>query len=471
MTAQKAYLFDYNDQIVLGAIGALWLGSLAYGVANDAVGLAALVGGALFGIGLLLAHLSKAGPLSRLALPVLGMAMAGLMIHVARGQTEAHFGVFAFLAVLVVYRQFVPIVAGAGAIALHHLSFNYFQEWGWGPMCFTEPGLNRVIEHALYVIVETVVLLFLAARARAEFQASQELVRIGEGITRQEGFVDLTAANISLDSKAGRSLAAAIQRIEAAVEQVRKTAEAVRSASEDLARDNSALNERTADASANIAQTAASVEQIASTIQVSAGHAQHANQLASTASGVAVQGGESAGRVVATMSGIQQASRKITDIIGVIDGIAFQTNILALNAAVEAARAGEQGRGFAVVASEVRSLAQRSAEAAREIKHLITSSVEQVEAGSGLVGDTGQIIGDVVEHVRNVSQLIGQISHSSSEQNLGIAQINGAIARLDQATQQNAGLVAQTADTTQRLREQADELLEAVSVFRTGGRG
>ena len=467
MTDSKAYLFDYNDQIVLGATGALWLGSIAYGVANDAVWLAGLLGGALFAASLLLAHLSKAGLLSRVALPVLGMAMAGLMIHVARGHTEAHFGVFAFLAILVVYRQSLPIVVGAGAIAVHHLSFNYFQQWGWGPMCFTEPGLGRVIEHALYVIVESVVLLFLAARARAEFLASQELVRIGEGITRQEGVVDLAAANISLESNAGRSLAQAIQRIEVAIDQVRKTAEGVRGASEEIARDNTALNERTADASASIAQTAASVEQIASTIHASASHAQQANQLASTASGVAVQGGESAGRVVETMSGIQQASRKITDIIGVIDGIAFQTNILSLNAAVEAARAGEQGRGFAVVASEVRSLAQRSAEAAREIKHLITSSVEQVEAGSGLVGDTGQIIGDVVQHVQNVSELIGQISHSSNEQNLGIAQINDAISRLDQATQQNAGLVAQTASTTQRLREQADELLEAVAVFRT----
>jgi len=182
---------------------------------------------------------------------------------------------------------------------------------------------------------------------------------------------------------------------------------------------------------------------------------------------VATQGGDAVSKVVQTMSGIQHASRKITDIIGVIDGIAFQTNILALNAAVEAARAGEQGRGFAVVASEVRSLAQRSAEAAKEIKNLITNSVEQVELGSALVDNTGQIIGDVVEQVRQVSELVSQITLSSAEQNDGIGQINQSISRLDQTTQQNASLVDQTATAAGRLSQQADDLIAAVSVFKT----
>ncbi|NBD20207.1 chemotaxis protein [Aquabacterium fontiphilum] len=464
--AKPTYLFDFNDRIVLAGITALFGGALAYGAIYDSFGLALLIGAVMIALSLGVAVSSRGGTLSQLGLPVLGMAMTALMIHVARGHAEAHFGVFAFLAILVVYRQSLPILTGAAAIAVHHLSFNYFQEWGWGPICFTEPGLGRVIEHALYVIVEAGILLFLAARARAEFLAGKELTQLGEAITSQEGMIDLAAAHVPLTSKAGRRLAEAVQRIEAAVEQVRRTAESVRQASEEISRDNQALNDRTVDASASIAETAASVEQIAATIRTSASHAQQANELAGAASGVAEQGGAAVGRVVDTMSGIQHSSRKITDIIGVIDGIAFQTNILALNAAVEAARAGEQGRGFAVVASEVRSLAQRSAEAAKEIKQLITSSVEQVDAGSGLVDSTGQIIGDVVSQVRQVSELIEQISVSSSEQNQGISQINEAIARLDEATQHNASLVAHTASATERLREQADELVATVAVFR-----
>jgi methyl-accepting chemotaxis protein len=208
------------------------------------------------------------------------------------------------------------------------------------------------------------------------------------------------------------------------------------------------------------------MDQIAASIRQSAEHARQANGLVGAASNVANQGGEAVGHVIQTMGGIQQSSRKITDIIGVIDGIAFQTNILALNAAVEAARAGEQGRGFAVVAGEVRTLAQRSAEAAREIKRLITSSVEQVDTGSGLVDSTGHIIGNVVDQVRQVSDLVGEITRASTEQDAGIGQINQAINVLDQATQQNAALVEETAAAAESLQQQVQSLLQSVSVFK-----
>src|SRR5690606_19413761 len=209
------------------------------------------------------------------------------------------------------------------------------------------------------------------------------------------------------------------------------------------------------------------VEEIAGTVRHSNQSALQANQLVSSAAEVASRGGEMVSKVVTTMGDINQASRKIVDIIAVIDGIAFQTNILALNAAVEAARAGEQGRGFAVVAGEVRTLAQRSAEAAREIKHLITSSVKQVDAGSGLVGQTGQIIGEVVTQVQSVSELVGHITRSSAEQDKGIGHINEAISRLDRSTQENASLVECTAGAAQRLAQQSDELIAAVAVFKT----
>ena len=462
-----AYLFHRHDIVVLWGIAAVFIGTLAYGWIYNNLMLGLVLGLVFMGLSLGVAAWSKSGALSRVALPVLGMTMVGLMIHVARGHSEAHFAVFAFLACLVVYRSSVAIIAGAVAIAIHHLSFNQFQTWGWGPMCFTEPSFMRVVEHAIYVVVESVVLILLALRARADFATAEELMRIVEQIQGDNGTINLNASHLSVKGRVSRKLVDALQHIETAIQQVHRSSDAIRQASGDIAHGNQLLSSRTEDAAASIAQTAASVEEIASTIRASVDNAHQANQLAGQASDVATRGGEAVHRVVDTMSGIQQSSRKITDIIGVIDGIAFQTNILALNAAVEAARAGEQGRGFAVVASEVRSLAQRSAEAAKEIKQLITRSVEQVDSGSSLVGNTGEIIGEVVEQVRRVSALVSEITVSSSEQNEGIGQINLAISRLDQTTQQNASMVEQTAAAAERLRQQSDELIAAVSVFNT----
>ena len=208
------------------------------------------------------------------------------------------------------------------------------------------------------------------------------------------------------------------------------------------------------------------MEELTSTVKQNADNARQANQLAIRASQVAVQGGAMATQVVDTMEAINTSARKIADIIGVIDGIAFQTNILALNAAVEAARAGEQGRGFAVVASEVRSLAQRSASAAREIKDLITDSVEKVDAGTKLVGQTGTTMRDIVDSVRRVTDVISEISAASQEQTSGIEQINMAITQMDEVTQQNAALVEQAAAAADSLREQANTLTQVISIFK-----
>jgi methyl-accepting chemotaxis protein len=208
------------------------------------------------------------------------------------------------------------------------------------------------------------------------------------------------------------------------------------------------------------------MEELSSQVKQNADSARQANQLASNASTVATRGGEVVGRVVETMKEINNSSRKISDIISVIDGIAFQTNILALNAAVEAARAGEQGRGFAVVASEVRSLAGRSADAAREIKSLIGASVERVELGTTLVDEAGTTMTEVVNSIRRVSDLVGEISSASNEQSAGVAQVGEAVTQMDQATQQNAALVEQMAAAASSLKAQAGDLVQTVSVFK-----
>ncbi|MFC3686107.1 methyl-accepting chemotaxis protein [Hydrogenophaga luteola] len=254
--------------------------------------------------------------------------------------------------------------------------------------------------------------------------------------------------------------------LQAAVKQVRQASDSIDTASAEIASGNQDLSNRTEQAASNLQQTAASMEQLTSTVRNSADAARQANQLAASASEIAVRGGQVVDQVVHTMQEIHQSSQKINDIIGVIDGIAFQTNILALNAAVEAARAGEQGRGFAVVAAEVRNLAQRSAEAAKEIKGLISASVDKVETGSRLVGDAGQTMGEVVGSIRRVTDIVGEISAAAGEQSDGIGQVNVAVTQLDQMTQQNAALVEESAAAAQSLKDQAAVLTRTVQVFR-----
>jgi methyl-accepting chemotaxis protein len=248
---------------------------------------------------------------------------------------------------------------------------------------------------------------------------------------------------------------------------VRGNAESVATASAQIAQGNQDLSGRTEQQASALQQTAATMEQLGTTVRNNADSARQANQLAQGASTVAAQGGEVVGKVVATMQGITESSRKIGDIIGVIDGIAFQTNILALNAAVEAARAGEQGRGFAVVASEVRSLAQRSAEAAREIKALIGHSVTQVEQGTVLVDQAGKTMDEIVSSIQRVSDIVAEISSASQQQSSGVQQVGDAVSQMDQATQQNAALVEESAAAAESLRSQAQQLVQAVSAFRT----
>ena len=259
------------------------------------------------------------------------------------------------------------------------------------------------------------------------------------------------------------------QRFHELVSAVRDNIQELRVTSDNISSGNQNLGNRTEQAASSLEQTAASMEELTATVRQSADSARQANQLATTAAGTATKGGEVMQQVVSTMQDIHQSSKKIADIIGVIDGIAFQTNILALNAAVEAARAGEQGRGFAVVASEVRSLAQRSAAAAKEIKSLIQSSVEKVDSGTQLVTNAGVTMDEIVQGVQRVNGIIGEISTAAGEQSDGISQVNVAVTQLDQMTQQNGALVGESTTAAENLREQARRLAELVAVFQVAG--
>ena len=252
------------------------------------------------------------------------------------------------------------------------------------------------------------------------------------------------------------------------VSKVRQGSESVATASAEISQGNHDLSSRTENQASALEQTAASMEELSSTVRQNADNAAQANQLAMSASTVAIQGGEVVAQVVDTMKGINNASRKISDIISVIDGIAFQTNILALNAAAEAARAGEQGRGFAVVASEVRALAGRSAEAAKEIKALIDDSVSRVERGTSLVDQAGSTMQEVVSSIRRVTDIMGEISAASKEQSQGVSQVGEAVTQMDQVTQQNAALVEEMAAAASSLKSQAEDLVQTVAVFKLG---
>ena len=301
---------------------------------------------------------------------------------------------------------------------------------------------------------------------RSTTRSIGEAVRLAEAVAEGDLTTRVEPRGRDEVARLLHALAAMTARLGTVVGTVRLNAESVASASVQIAQGNTDLSQRTESQASALEQTAASMEELGSTVRQNADNARQADQLARDAAGVATQGGLVVQQVVDTMRGIQGSSERIGDIIGVIDGIAFQTNILALNAAVEAARAGEQGRGFAVVAGEVRSLAQRSASAAKEIKELITASVAQVAKGTALVDQAGSTMGEIVDSIRKVSGIVGEISSATVEQSEGVAQVGEAVSQMDNATQQNAALVEESAAAASSLKSQAQQLVDTVAMFR-----
>jgi methyl-accepting chemotaxis protein len=337
-----------------------------------------------------------------------------------------------------------------------------------------ESGVARLVA-AVGTVLAAVLAGALALGVLVAFTVSRSIVKPlaeAQALATRIANGDLTQdVSVHGSDEAARTLQSLQQMTEALrriVGEVRAGAESIQTASSEVASGNLDLSQRTEQTAANLQQAAGAIGQLNGNVQHSAESARTANQLASSAAEVAERGGAVVAEVVATMDEIHASSKKIADIIGVIDGIAFQTNILALNAAVEAARAGEQGRGFAVVAGEVHSLAQRSAEAAREIKSLIGNSVERVDAGSRLVQDAGSTMNDIVASVQRVCDTIGEITAAVTEQSGSIGQVNGTVHQLDQMTQQNAALVEQSAAAADSLKEQAGRLATAVASFRLG---
>ena len=322
-----------------------------------------------------------------------------------------------------------------------------------------------ILDGAAVAIALVLGVLLAVAISRSIVGPIEQAMKLADTVARGDLTSNIDARGSDEPARLLAALARMNDSLVGIVGQVRAASDSIATGSSQIATGNADLSQRTEEQASNLQQTAASMEELSSTVRNNADTARQAATLAGTASVAAQRGGAVVGQVVGTMDQINGSSKKIADIIGVIDGIAFQTNILALNAAVEAARAGEQGRGFAVVASEVRSLAQRSAEAAKQIKTLISESVERVEAGSRQVDEAGRAMDDIVAQVRHVNELIETISSATQEQTQGIGQVGDAVSQLDKVTQQNAALVEESAAAAESLSQQAARLVEAVSVF------
>ncbi len=478
------------------------------------VGAAVLAGGAS-----MLCAGDQQGAAGRMAVAAAMMGIVSLLVAAFRGnawQIDMHMAYFAALAALVIYCDWRVILAGAAVVAVHHLTLSFLLPAAVFPGA---AGLGRVLVHAVILIAEAAVLMWIsqsivgmfavsdaavrraedalalaqdsmakveAARA-AEEEASLARARLQSTVDEERALVTETLAQ-GLERLAGGDLSHrldktfapqfeklrrdynnAIGKLEETIGSIKGSTDSMHGAVAELNQAASALSRRTENQAASLEETAAALDQITATISQSAANAKRAAQVVVTTRHGAQESNQVVADAVAAMSEIEASSSQIGQIIGVIDEIAFQTNLLALNAGVEAARAGEAGKGFAVMASEVRALAQRSAEAAKEIKNLIQTSGSQVGAGVQLVGKTGEALRIIAGQVAEIDELVANIAASAQEQSLGLAQINGAINQMDQATQQNAAMVEESTAATQSVAHEAEALAEATSQFRLSG--
>ena len=401
---------------------------------------------------------------SRLVIAAVQVALVALHIQLAAGAIELHFGVFVTLALLMVYRDWRVVVFAAGLFALHHLLFDRLQAAGFGVFCTPKPDVQRVLLHAVYVVVQTAIEVVLCRRMERMVRAGQELTRLVVAMNAGSG-IELDLRGVKVRMPKPLALAETVERIGRAVGVVRQVTAAMEGTADGVASGSERLRERTARVTARLEEAAASLEEIASTSRLSRDAAHAANQVASDAMRDAAHGGEVMASMATTMEAISQGSTHISDIVGMIESIAFQTNILALNAAVEAARAGEQGRGFAVVAAEVRNLSQRSSQAAREIKVLIETSGAGVQAGSRLVVSAGEAMARIVDSVAKAAALMEQVNTATAEQQIGIDHVNDTVSEIEAMTQENADLATTSADSSQEMRQETERLLKAMSAF------
>ena len=425
--------------------------ALGVGWLNDSV-LVALIAGLVLALLATFFGTALRGTLtSRLVLSALLIGWAGLLIQVGGGATEYHFSVFVLMSALLAWRDVRPLVMGAAAAATHHVLFNYLQENDlFGVVVFHHPGWDMVFFHALFVVVQTAMLLVIARQMAADASSASEVAQLAAHINQQAGYLTLRADTQQSETPFARTFSTTLGTLHGTLHQVSDGVGQLLAESDSILERNAALSTRTDEQAQALEVAASAMSEI------------------SIARAVATRGEENIQSAIRSMEKISEESRRVKIILELIDGIAFQTNILSLNASVEAARAGNQGRGFAVVASEVRNLAMRSESAAREIRQLMDASSTSTEHGTVQVEHAAQTMREIHSSISGLSQLVTELSAMSEQQNLSIEQIQQSINSIDRSVHHNVQHVAETLQVAQQQQQQANALKQAISLFKLG---
>ncbi|MGU3524828.1 methyl-accepting chemotaxis protein [Enterobacteriaceae bacterium C23F] len=456
------------DRLMLALVWVLWAISLALGVLMAQAVVALISATLLAGLATVASLLMPGRLATRLLFAFILMGFSALLIQLGEGETEYHFSVFVLLSALLAWRDWKPVVMGAVVIAVHHLLFNYLQEYElFGVVVFAMgAGLHMVLMHAVFVVAQAIILVLMALRMEQDARSASEVAKLASVINREPGILTLTQDTSPGHSSFARTFSLTLGTMRSTLEQVTHGVTQLLEDAQTLLQRNTALSERTDNQAQSLAVAASAMEQLLGAAAQTSEKASEARGLALKASGVAQQGGENIRAAMASMVHIRDESLRINGILELIDGIAFQTNILSLNASVEAARAGEHGKGFAVVAAEVRTLALRCESAAKDIRQLIAASVESTQQGADQVEQAGKTMQVMIGSIESLHSLVEALSLMSEQQRASILQINGSISSIDASVQENVRHVAQTMQVAQQQQRQTGELKTAISVFR-----
>ncbi|WP_321815381.1 MULTISPECIES: methyl-accepting chemotaxis protein [unclassified Paraburkholderia] len=454
------------DRMMVGVLWALFAAACGLASHYDTWQAVFVIGLPTAALGTILAFVLPGWLITRLYMAASLMTFAALHIHQEHGVLELHFGVFVFMSFLLAYRDWRAILCAAAVIAVHHVAFNYLQLWGFGVFCFTSPSLVTVLEHAAYVVVQAVLLSYIAHSMKQDAIAGRELAMLGDVLSRHAGHFDLRVDCItSLKGAGSRLFQGTLAALHRTMRDIVGTIDTMAKASDSIAERNRALSGQISTQASTLKDSAAAIGVIEQRVRESADHARQANRMAQEAAGIAQDSGRAVSDLVGKIGQINQATGNMSAMIETIEAITVQTNILALNAAVEAARAGEKGRSFAVVAGEVRALAQRSAAAAKEIKLLIEASQQHVEEGAGLAQRAGESMASVLARIEAVAGVVENVAAESALRSQDFEHFLREMAAIDAMFASDVAHVFDVSAASAGLRQQANNLHRAVSIF------
>lgn len=467
-----AGIYTRANRLMMLLLGVLFVATLGMAAIHGLWWPAVMLGLPVTLLPMLLIQLSPTALITRLSVACAFMAHAGLQIHLLLGMIEGHFVIFVLLSVLLAYRDWRVLACGAVVIAIHHLLFCYLQHRGWGiyvmPESHMTAYLPMVLIHAAYVVVQALVLGFLARQMERDAISAEELGRLSSQLGRREGTFDLRFDDAEMRSPLGEHFKRTMLAVRVTLGRVRTAIAEVGDVSRIISRGNDELAERSRRQETALTRTQHKLETLNQSVHDNSDHAQRASSLADETGSIAEKGQRLVEALTLAMGGVRESAQQISDITDLIDSIAFQTNILALNASVEAARAGESGRGFAVVAGEVQALANRSANASRDIRALLDNARQQALGGTEKADAVARTMTDILTGTRDVARLITEISQASRHQSNDLAEVNTDLRGIGQDTQDNGVLVSDVAKAAERLRQQSSALIDAVASFDLG---